>query len=423
MVAAISSKLLPDSCRVDQNDSLLLAGLKVSDLAAEFGTPLFIYDVKHIRQRCAEFLRVFGQGTVAYANKAFTCQALVELIESEGLRFDVSSSGELATVLAAGVSGEKCIVHGSNKSKTELLKALEVKATIVIDSLDEMKRLKELLRRRDFKAQFLLRIAPAIDSQTHVYLDTGTVDSKFGLSIADGSFKAALQEISSWSTAQVLGLHAHIGSQIVDLQTHQQALVKLMQITKQYGLPLLSIGGGLGVAYTAEMVAPTIDQFGQAVAAARKSSRFDGDIWVEPGRSIVAQAALMVYEIGTIKSVAGLRCYVSVDGGMNDNPRPALYRSRYEAFLPNQMAAQRDLKVRIVGKCCESGDVLVFDGHLPSSLKVGELLAIPMSGAYHYSMSSNYHRLPRPAVVFVENGRARVVIRRQTEADLLALDN
>ena len=423
LISAINPKLLPTSCRIDDSGSLFLGNLRVADLAAQFGTPLFIYDTAHIRQRCAEFLNVFGQGSVAYANKAFTCKALVKFIHKEGLKFDVSSGGELATVLAAGVSGRQCIVHGSNKSKAELLKALEAEALIAVDSLDEVWRLKELLASGNYSPQFLLRLAPGLQVETHQYLATGTLDSKFGLSAADGSLQQAIKELRRLDGVRVVGVHAHIGSQIIDLKTYRLALSQLMQQAQATKMPLLSIGGGLGVAYTAEIDAPTIAELGQAVDWARQKSGFEGAIWVEPGRSIIAQAALTVYEIGTIKEIAGIRHYVSVDGGMIDNPRPALYQSQYEAFLPELASSKRDLKVSVVGKCCESGDILVNDGWLPSAVKVGDLLATPMSGAYHYSMSSNYHRLPRPAVVFVDGSQVKVAIRRQSDEDLLLFDN
>ena len=416
------TKLLSNYHSIKKTGELSIGGLSVAELCREFGNPLLIYDEQHIIDKSRALLKAFGQGKVAYATKAFSCLELIKTLNKEGLFFEVVSFGEIQTALRAGVPGTNLVVQGSNKSIEELEIALKVGATIVIDSLYEVERIRQLVDKEGYKANLLLRFMPGLDVKTHSYLATGSTDSKFGLSIGDGMLKTATDQVRSIPGATLIGLHAHIASQILDLVDYRQPLAALMEFAKEKSAPVLSIGGGLGVAYDTQTVSPTVDDWKQAVDGARKDSGFTGEIWVEPGRLLIAQAGLMVYEIGTIKKTSGQQKYISVNGGMNDNPRPALYQSRYEAFLPNRCYDLPDMPVSVVGKCCESGDILVFDGQLPKDTEVGELLGIPVSGAYQYSMSSNYHRLPRPAVVFVKNGQARTVIRRQTIDDILMLD-
>jgi len=413
---------------VDGLGRLRIGGLDVLDLAEELGTPVFIYDEEHLRRRCRESRQAFGP-RVAYASKAFLCRAMAALAHEEGCCVDVSTGGELAVALAAGVPAERLVLHGNNKSVAELEAALEAGVgRRVVDSFDEIDRLSVLSGRRNGagrRPRVLVRVTPGVEAHTHEYVMTGQDDSKFGFGLASGDASRAVERLRHLSSGvQLVGVHAHIGSQIFALEAYERALSVLVPFFNQLELEELCIGGGLGVAYVTGETAPSITEWAQVLRQAAGAAGI-ADLNVlsaEPGRSIVATAGLTCYTAGTIKHLPGLRTYVSVDGGMSDNPRPVLYGSGYEAFLPREVTAPRPRVVTVVGKHCESGDVLVRDACVPEDLSVGDVLATPVTGAYGHSMASNYNKVPRPPVVFVKDGRRRVVVRRETYSDLLALE-
>ena len=415
--------LLPDGATFDGAGRLAVAGCDLVDLAAGFGTPLIVYDEDHLRARCREATAVFGPGGVVYAAKAFLCGAMVRLVHAEGLHLDVSTGGELDVALAAGFPPERLVLHGNNKSLDELAAAVDAGVgRIVVDSFDEMDRLDALAARRGCRPAVLLRVTPGVEAHTHVYLATGRDDSKFGFTVSTGAATAAVERASSADSVELIGIHAHIGSQVFRIDSFRRAVATLAAFANPLGLPELSVGGGLGVAYVTGEEAPSITAWGEAVLGAAADAGVTARLSVEPGRSIAAQAAVALYRVGTVKHLPGIRTYVAVDGGMSDNPRPVLYGSGYEVFLPRAAAAERPRAVTVVGKHCESGDVLVSDGRVPEDLAVDDVLGVPVAGAYGYAMASNYNRVPRPAVVFVRDGDARPVIRRETLDDLLRLD-
>ncbi len=423
--APIGRHLLPDSAEITRNGQLVVGGIELEGLAEEFGTPLFVYDVATIRARSREAMRAFS-GRVVYASKAFSCKAIVEVVLEEGLGIDVSTGGELAVAIAAGAPGSRIVLHGNNKSEEELNSAIEYGVSrIVVDSFDEIERVERVLEAsRSDAVSVLVRVNPGIEAHTHDFVATGRLDSKFGFPLASGDADRALDVLRKLRGVEVVGLHAHIGSQILRLDSFERLVESLTELIERFELAELSVGGGLAVAYLTDEVSPSITQWADAVFGAARAVGLPGSVSIsaEPGRAIVATAAITCYRIGTIKQIPEVRTYVAVDGGMSDNPRPVLYGSGYEAFLPRATDAARPLTCRVVGKHCESGDILVADARLPGDVEVGDVLATPVTGAYGISMASNYNRIPRPAVVFVEGGTARVVLRRETPDDLLRLE-
>jgi diaminopimelate decarboxylase len=414
--------LLPDEATVDGAGRLSIGGCDLLALASDFGTPLFVYDEEHMRRRCREAVAAFGDG-VAYATKAFLCRAMAQLAHEEGMQLDVATGGELHVARAAGVPVERLVLHGNNKSLAELVTALEAGVgRIVIDSFDEIGRIEMLVRQGLPPPHVLIRVNPGVEAHTHHYLQTGIEDSKFGFGLTSGDAAAAVELAGTSGGMHLAGIHAHIGSQVFVADSFSRAINVLAPFVVGLGLPELSLGGGLGVAYVTHESAPTITEWAETVRSACAAAGIEAHLTAEPGRAIVAQAAVTLYEVGTIKHVSGIRTYVSVDGGMSDNPRPVLYGSGYEAFLPRATNAPRPRRVRVVGKHCESGDVIVHDAAVPADLVVGDVLATPVTGAYGHSMGSNYNMVLRPAVVFVRDGDARLVVRREGYDDLLARD-
>jgi diaminopimelate decarboxylase len=419
--------LLPDTAEIDESGALSIGGCRVADLAAEYGTPLFIYDEEHLRGRCRQAVAAWGDG-VAYATKAFLCRAMAQLAVEEGMCLDVSTEGELHVALAAGVPADRLVLHGNNKAERELAQALDAGVgRIIVDSFDEIERLEGLLSTRSLRPQVLARVTPGVEVHTHEFVQTGQDDSKFGFGLAAGDAARAVARLQAMEAAGLVdfvGLHAHLGSQVFALEPFAQAIEVLASFFAPLGLPELVVGGGLGVAYLNGEHAPAMADWADIVRRACRAAGIpEGTrVTAEPGRSIVADAAVTVYTVGTIKNLPGIRTYVAVDGGMSDNPRPVLYDSGYEAFLPRATLAPRNLEIRVVGKHCESGDVIVPDAWVPDDLVVGDLLVTPVTGAYGYSMASNYNKVPRPAVLFVADGKARVVVRRESLDDLLRLD-
>lgn len=427
----IPLRLLPDTSQIADDGSLIIGGCSVTELAEQYGTPLFVYDEEHLRSRCREAVDTFGRDQVIYASKAFLCSAMASLVHEEELLIDVATGGELFVALHAGVPAERCVLHGNNKNLAELRMALTAGSQsqerpgvrhIVIDSFDEIDRLQILRDEGLPMPRVMIRVTPGIHAHTHDYIATGQDDSKFGFNLANGDATRAVERVQSSDCGELIGLHCHIGSNVFAVESFARAAQVMADFARQFGLPELTMGGGLGVAYTESEEAPTITSWGSAILDACAASGLQARISVEPGRSIVASAAITVYQVGTIKDIAGIRTYVSVDGGMSDNPRPVLYGSGYEAFKVAEVAANRGKSARIVGKHCESGDILIFDANLPESIQVGDLIATPVTGAYGHSMASNYNKMLRPAVVFVENGKSRLVVRRETYEDLVRLD-
>ncbi len=416
-------RLLPDTAEVGADGWLRVGGCSLADVAAEFGTPVFVYDEAHLRKRCREAVSAFGRDRVIYATKAFLCGAMARLAHDEGVLLDVATGGELHVALRAGVPADRCVLHGNNKSLAELRTALEVGVRhIVVDSFDEMDRLEALHRQGLPVPRVQIRITPGVEAHTHEYIATGQDDSKFGFNLARGDALAAVRRAEASSAMNLVGLHCHIGSNVLAVSSFARAAEVMARFANPLHLPELTLGGGLGVAYTSDEEAPTITSWAMVLGDACQALDVTSSVFVEPGRSIVAAAAVTVYQVGTIKHIDGVRTYVAVDGGMSDNPRPVLYGSGYEAFLPRAPQAARERRVRLVGKHCESGDVIIFDAAVPDDLVVGDLVATPVTGAYGHSMGSNYNKVPRPPVVFVADGDARLVVRRETFDDLVRCD-
>ena len=425
---AIEPSLLPATAAIGPDGRLGVGGVDLVELAHDVGTPVFVYDEEHLRQRCREAVGAFGEG-VAYASKAFLCLAMARLAHEEGMGLDVSTGGELHVALRAGVPAARLVLHGNNKSEEELATALTAGVgRIVVDSFDEIDRLERLVPRLGLPSRplVLLRVTPGIEAHTHEYVRTGQEDSKFGLGLASGAAGEAVRRLRRpGSPVDLAGIHAHIGSQIFALSSFERAIELLAGFFVPLDLPELNLGGGLGVAYVEGETAPSIADWATALRSSCRTAGIPASVRVsaEPGRAIVAAAAITLYTVGTIKELPGIRTYVSVDGGMSDNPRPVLYGSGYETFLPRAAAAERPRTVTLVGKHCESGDVIVRDGRVPADLAVGDILATPVTGAYGHSMASNYNKVPRPAVVFVRDGACRVAVRRETFDDLLRNDD
>jgi diaminopimelate decarboxylase len=421
-MSALPFSLLPDSATIGDKGQLIIGGCDTLELAEQFGTPLFVYDEAHLRSRCREAVDAFGVG-VNFATKAFLCIAMARLAAEEGCNLDVSTGGEYHVARAAGVPADRLVLHGNNKSTAELRRAMsEGIGRIIIDSFDEMDRIEMLVAEGLPVPRALIRVTPGVEAHTHEFVRTGQDDSKFGFGLASGQAEAAVARARASAAIDLVGLHAHIGSQVFDAVFFEMAIDAMAPFVQQCGLPEFSVGGGLGVAYVGGEVSASIADWGASVKSACAAAGITAHVTAEPGRALVAQAAITLYSVGTIKDIPGIRTYVSVDGGMSDNPRPVLYGSGYEAFLPREVGAERERVVTVVGKHCESGDILVRDAHVPDDIVVGDILATPVTGAYGHSMGSNYNKVTRPAVVFVADGVARLVVRRETLDDLLLLD-
>lgn len=422
MAGPLPFHLLPDTSEV-VDGRLQVGGCDLEELAGQYGTPVFVYDEEHLRRRCREARAAFG-GAVAYATKAFLCVAMARLVESEGLGMDVATGGELAMALRAGFPPRRMVFHGNNKSLEELVMAVKAGVgRVVVDSFDEMDRIDYLHAHRGMGAvDVLIRITPGVDAHTHEFVATGHDDTKFGFTVSTGAAAQAVRRAEGSASMRARGVHAHIGSQVFRLESFREAARIVARLAIPFGLEELSLGGGLGVPYVEGESAPTIAEWAEALLETCRSEGVSGPIVAEPGRSIVASAAMTLYRVGTIKEVKGVRTYVAVDGGMSDNPRPVLYGSGYEVFLPRAVSAPREREVTVVGKHCESGDRLVASGWVPRDIEVGDVIATPVTGAYGHSMGSNYQKVPRPPVVFVAEGQSRLVVRREEYEDLFSLE-
>ncbi len=422
-MSIIDSQLLPRTATVDDAGVLSIGGVTVAAMAEKFGTPLYVYDEEHLRNRCREAVAAFGKDRVIYATKAFLCGAMARLAHEEGLLLDVATGGELFAALHAGVPGERCVLHGNNKSVEELRAAITARVQhIVVDSFDELDRIEKLHSEGLPAPRVQLRITPGVHVDTHDYVATGQDDSKFGFNLNNGDAMRAIQRAQASAAVELVGIHCHIGSNVLSVANFADACAVMVNLFLSVDLPELTLGGGLGVAYTNGEIAPSMSEWADVLKRATSAIPSEKKVFVEPGRSIVATAGLTVYEVGTVKSIEGIRTYISVDGGMSDNPRPMMYGSAYEAFDPARTSADRTEHVRIVGKHCESGDIVINDALVAPNVQPGDLLVTPVTGAYGHSMASNYNKVPRPAVVFVANGAAREVVRRETYEDLVRFD-
>ncbi|MEH7451682.1 diaminopimelate decarboxylase [Gottfriedia acidiceleris] len=428
---------LHGNSRINNEGHLEIGGCDTVDLVKKYGTPLYIYDEALIESKCREFheaLRETGMKyQVAYASKAFLCVEQARLIEREGLCLDVVSGGELYTALQAGYPAEKIHFHGNNKTIEEIEEALNAKiGCFVVDNFFELEVLQALAEQRNEEVSILLRVTPGVEAHTHEYVMTGQEDSKFGFDIMSGQANEAVEVSLNSTNLKLLGVHSHIGSQIFEPDGFVHAINVLMSFLNglkndlAFTADILNVGGGFGIRYTSEdeplAVAKHIEKITTIIKQQCEELDYKlPELWLEPGRSIVGEAGTTLYTIGSTKTLPSIRKYVSVDGGMTDNIRPALYGSKYEAMLANRPNDENKEVVSIAGKCCESGDMLIWDCNLPV-VQNNDLLAVSCTGAYGYSMANNYNRIRRPAVVFVKDGVSREVVRRETYEDLVRND-
>jgi diaminopimelate decarboxylase len=417
----IDLSLLPLTSRVNANGRVDVGGVDLLAIARDFGTPLFVYDVEHLRDNMARARDIFGDG-VAYATKAFLCKSLARLAYDSGMSLDVSTAGEYHVARAAGVPAGKLVLHGNNKTRQELERAVTEGAQwIVLDSFDDINLAAEVAAELRQPARVLVRVNPGVEVHTHNFLATGNRESKFGFPLWTGDAQAAVDKVRQTQWLEFLGLHIHVGSLVFAIGTFLSALDSVLDFVLATDPEVFVVGGGLGVRYLETDTAPSLEEWGGAILKRCQEAGVRARVLAEPGRSIVAATAVTLYTVGSV-AVKDRTTYVAVDGGMSDNPRPLLYDSGYEAFLPRAPEAARDKAVTIVGRHCESGDTLVRDGMLPSSVAIDDIVCTPVTGAYGYSMASNYNMMPRPAVVWVDGGNADLVMRRETLDDLLACD-
>jgi diaminopimelate decarboxylase len=422
--------------RLNPRGHLEIGGVDVTRLAAEFGTPLYVLDEAAFRGRCRDYLAAFQsrwpQVGVSFAGKAFLCAGICRIIQQEGLSLDVASGGELYTAQRAGFPMERVTLHGNNKSEEELRMALEARVGhIVIDNFREIELLADLTRDLKEPQAVLLRVAPGIDPHTHKRISTGQVDTKFGFDVASGAALSAISRVREMPRLRLRGLHCHVGSQLLDTECHEASVSVmidiLIQAKQQFGLEFeeLNIGGGLGIRYLESQKPPTLEEFAGVVTGVLRRRLEEAGLALpalhqEPGRSLVGEAGTTLYTVGSTKDVPGVRTYVSVDGGLSDNPRPALYDARYHVLVANRADQPHDRVVTVAGKHCET-DVLFWDVPLADP-RPGDLLAVQSTGAYNFSMASNYNRFRRPAVVLVNEGEADLLVRRETYEDVVARD-
>lgn len=427
-----------DCLNVNQKGHLTIGGCDTLELAAEFGTPLYVMDEATIVNNCRKYVDSIktyysGNGRVYYASKAFCCKEICRIMENEDMGLDVVSAGELYTAMGAGFPAERICFHGNNKTPEEIHFALDCGVgRFMVDNLTELALLNALALERGKKASVMLRIKPGIDAHTHNFIRTGQIDSKFGLALETGEAEEAVKEAVTMAGIQLTGMHCHIGSQIFDLAPFQLAaevMVNFMaDMHDRHGAKLteLNLGGGFGIQYVPEQNPAPYDQYMQAVSETVKKTCLARDldtpfIMLEPGRSIVASAGITLYKVGAVKDIPGIRTYVSIDGGMGDNPRYALYQAEYSAVVADKAAEKPSMTVTIAGKCCESGD-LIQENTAIQPVEAGNILAVFATGAYNYSMASNYNRIPRPATVMIRDQQPRVIIKRETLEDLVRND-
>ncbi|KGF71783.1 diaminopimelate decarboxylase [Neosynechococcus sphagnicola sy1] len=436
-LAAPNQSLLPLTAQVNHQDHLEIGGCDVVKLVQQYGSPLYILDETTLRTACQQYREAFeryypGDSQVLYASKAWNCLAVCAIADQEGLGIDVVSGGELYTALQAGVSPEKLYLHGNNKSREELTLAVTCGCRIVVDNWLDLQTLVAIAAERPSAPPIpiLIRLTPGIECHTHEYIRTGHLDSKFGFD--PNQLDEVFTLISQQSCLSCLGLHAHIGSQIFELQPHADlasVMVQWLVKANSYGLPVteVNIGGGLGICYTEADDPPSIDAWVKVICDAMVTACQIQQLPLpkllsEPGRSVIGPACVTAYTQGSRKTIPGLRTYLSVDGGMSDNPRPITYQSLYRVVVANRMSAPLTQTVAIAGKHCESGDILIKEAKVPET-ETGDILVVMATGAYNYSMASNYNRLPRPAAVLVQAGDSHLILQRETYADLIRQDS
>lgn len=427
-----------DCLNVNQNGHLTIGGVDTVELAKRFGTPLYVFDESSIRGAMRDYNRSIekfygGKGMVAYASKAFSCKEIYRIAKSEGCGVDVVSRGELYTALSVDFPAEKILYHGNNKTVEELVYAIESNVgRIVVDNLTELERVSEIAESQNKVVKILIRIKPGIDAHTHSFVQTGQIDSKFGFALETGEALEAVEYIVRHKSVSLAGIHCHIGSQIFEIGPFELAAEVMLgfmaQVREKTGLVLteLNLGGGFGIKYTQDNdPVPYMDYMervsGVVHAVCEKLDIETPFIIIEPGRSIVGSAGITLYTVGGVKNIPNIRTYVSVDGGMTDNPRYILYQSEYEILVANRADKPRDSVVTLAGRCCETGD-LVGENMAVQKPEVGDIIAVLATGAYNYSMASNYNRVPRAAAVMVNNGEAREIIRRERLDDLIKND-
>ncbi len=429
--------LFPLTAEVDNQGHLHIAGCDVVDLAKEFGTPLYLFDEFTLRSKCREFKDKFSKRypdiLIIYASKAFLNRALALILKEEGLGLDVVSGGELSIAHSVEFPLDRIYFHGNNKTAEELELALDLGiGRIVVDNFYELELLSSLTNRRDSSQDILLRITPGVDPHTHQYTATGILDSKFGFSLAARQAEEAVRLAMSTSKLRLLGFHFHLGSPVSETKPYELAMELVLrfarEVSQKYSLDTteFSIGGGFAIPYTVESKLPTVDDYAKAIVDklntfVSQSGLSYPRIVIEPGRAIVGQAGIALYTVGAIKEIPDVRKYICIDGGMTDNIRPALYGAKYEALVANRALEPEADMVTIAGKLCESGDILVSNTSL-ASVHSGDIIAIPVCGAYSIPMSSNYNALPRPAIVMAQKGKTRLIRRRESYQDLMSLD-
>lgn len=430
--------LVSKNLAVNEQGHLTVGGMDTVELANEYGTPLYIMDEGLIREHCRSFRESMdkyygGQGLVCYASKAFCCKAMCRIMLEEGLGLDVVSEGELYTALSVGFPPEKLCFHGNNKTDHELSYALENGVgRIIVDNIYELERLDRLAEKTGRTANIMYRIKPGIDAHTHNFIMTGQIDSKFGFALETGEAYEAVKKAIDCSHINLVGLHCHIGSQIFDIDPFVKAaevmLTFIAKIKDELGFEVkeLNLGGGFGIRYTEEDAPVGYDKYMEKVSEKVKEVCAEKNvklpfILIEPGRSIAAPAGITLYTVGGRKEIPNIRTYVSVDGGMGDNPRYALYQSKYDVEVANKANLPKTETVTVAGKCCETGD-LIGEGMPIQPVEPGDILAVLATGAYNYSMSSNYNRIPKPPVVMIRDGKSRVVVKRETFEDIVRND-
>jgi len=426
--------VLPLGAKINKKGRLEIGGVDTVELAKRFGTPLYVVDEGTVRQSCRAYRKAFKghkKFQPVFASKALSVKGILKIMDEEGVGADVSTSGELYTALKAGCDPKKIYFHGNNKLEDEIVYALKSGIwCFVVDNLDELALLDRLTKKLNTKANIMFRVNPGIEAHTHEFIRTGAVDSKFGISKTE--LDKAVELALTCGNLSLIGLHSHIGSQIFDVKpfcAEVEVLFKMMsRIKKQFGIELreLNIGGGIGIAYTEKDKNPSIEKYASEIIRSLKklSKRYDislPKLVIEPGRSLVGRAGVTLYTVGTVKKIPGIRTYAVIDGGMSDNPRYILYQARYSAFLAGNMRAKKSQMITIAGRACESGDIIIKDVKFPS-LKRGDIIAVASTGAYNYSMASNYNRIARPAVVLVNKGKTRVIVRRETKEDIARND-
>ena len=436
-IMTMNERMLTGTMKINAKNHLEIGGVDTVDLVQKYGTPVYVYDIARVKEQADKFKKTFKQknvkAQVAYASKAFSSLALYQILAKEDVSLDVVSGGELYTAIQAGFPSQRIHFHGNNKSESEIEAALDYQiGCFVVDNFYELEMLDRLSREREQMINVLIRVTPGVEAHTHEYISTGQVDSKFGFDLNSGQAQKALQSIAGMPYIELLGLHSHIGSQIFETEGFTMAIETLLKQAKQwqedfgFELKVLNLGGGFGIRYIPEDEPLAIEEHTTAIIESVEASIKElqlsmPEIWIEPGRSLVGDAGVTLYQIGSQKKIPDVRQYLAVDGGMADNIRPALYDAKYTGILANRANDATEETYSIAGKACESGDMLIWDLPLPKA-ESKDILAIFSTGAYGYAMASNYNRIPRPPVVFVENGKDFLAIKRETYADMLRLD-